>query len=120
MTTQKRYIVVLDTMGDGLQLIPEFELDIYDGEEQLKDAVLYAADYILSDEGHELHEYKNYERGGLKIAEQIVILELDDDFTIKKRNKFIYETLESQISGAEDADYEQYLKLKEKFEGGSQ
>ena len=116
MTNQKRYIVVLDTMGDGLQVIPEFELDIYDGEEQLKEAVLCAADYILSDEGHELDEYKNYERCGLKIAEQIVILELDDDATIEKRNKFIYETIESQISETRDDDYEQYLKLKEKFE----
>jgi hypothetical protein len=118
MTTQKRYIVVLDTMGDGLQVFPKIELDVYDGEEQLKEAVLYAADYILSDEEHELEEYKDYERCGLKIAEQIVILELDDDFTTEKRNKFIYETIESQISETRDNDYEQYLKLKEKFEGG--
>ena len=117
MTNQKRYIVVMDTMGEGLQVIPEFELDIYDGEEQLRDAVLYAADYILGDNGHELHEYKIYERGGPKIADQIVILELDDDATIEKRNKFIYETLDSQISETKDDDYEQYLKLKEKFEG---
>jgi len=117
MTNQKRYIVVLDTMGDGLQVIPGIELDIYGGEEQLRDAVLYAADYILGDHGHELHEYKIHERGGPKIADQIVILELDDDATIEKRNKFIYETLDSQISKTKDDDYEQYLKLKEKFEG---
>jgi hypothetical protein len=118
MTIQKRYIVVVDTMGEGLQVIPGFELDVYEGEEQLKEAVLCAADYILSEDGYELDEYKDYERGGLKIAEQIVILELDDDVTIEKRNKFIHETIESLISETRDDDYEQYLNLKEKFEGG--
>lgn len=120
MTNQKRYIVLVDTMGDGLELIPELELDIYDGEEQLREGVLYAVDYLLSEDGHELDEYKDYERGGPKIAEQIVILELDDDATIEKRNKFIYEAIESQISKTKDEDYEQYLKLKKKFEGGVQ
>ena len=103
--SSKRFMVLIDTMGDGLELIPELELDIYGGEEQLREGVLYAVDYLLSEDGHELDEYKDYERGGLKIAEQIVILELDDDdATIEKRNKFIYETIESQISKTKDDD----------------
>jgi hypothetical protein len=116
MAVNKRYVVVMDTLGCGLELLPE-GLDIYDGEDELKEAVLLAADHILCEDGFELHEYKDYELSGLTLSQQIVILELVDTSSVTKSNQYVYDAINSEIEKTNNDDYEQYLKLKERFEG---
>jgi hypothetical protein len=105
---QKRYMVFIDTLGEGLESIDD--LDIYDGERQLKDAVLNAASHIL---GGELNDYKDYERSGLKLSEQIVIVELIES---EKMNNFIYDSIDKEIKTENNKEYKLFLNLKEKYE----
>lgn len=105
MTDTKRYLVIKDTMGEGLEPFSE-GLDIYDGEDQLKEAILMAADELLREEGY----------GEILLIDQIVIVELDTDEKILERQKLIRKTLEDCNKKQNDEEYQTYLRLKEKFE----
>lgn len=115
MTDTKRYLVFKDTMGDGLETFDSWDgIDICDGEDELKEVILMAADELLGEAGYEMSEWKKY--GMEDLIDQIVIVELDSDEKVLERNKFIRKTLEDCNKKQNDEEYQTYLRLKEKFE----
>jgi hypothetical protein len=78
----KQYIILQDTLGDGLQIFPNLEVDPIE-EKDLEEAVIACAEYLMEDYGHEsVHDYETIADGTLdpgtsiNIGQEIVICEI--------------------------------------------
>lgn len=108
------YIILRDTLGDGLEQIPNIDLWVID-KEQLPEWTLDAADIIMGDDGYE--SVTEYEKDGPKIEDEIVICEILGEIDGVPIDKWIrHQVVEGKIKKSNE-EYQDYLRLKEKFEG---
>ena len=117
------YIILRDTFGDGLEIIPDIGIDVYNDDE-LDDAICYSARYIVDEDGYEdLNSYID-DHKDVPIEETLVICEIknsvfirtdEEEYDIDVR-KHIKNVLQEQIKKENEKEYKQYLKLKKKFE----
>lgn len=108
------YIILRDTFGDGLEVIPGVDLEVID-EADLSKWVFDAASIILSEEGYTyLQEYEKYH---LKIGEEIVVCQIVDKIQGVLATKWIRDQIADQEEAERKEQYELYLKLKKRFDG---
>ena len=108
------YIILRDTLGDGLEQIPNIDLCVID-KEQLPEWTLEAAEIIMNDEG--CGSVIEYEMDGPKIEDEIVICEILGEIDGVPIDKWIrHQVVEGKIKKS-NKEYQEYLRLKEKFEG---
>ena len=105
------YIIVRDTLGDGLELF-SFGLEPIVGKDQLEDFILSAAHEIIAEEDDKftLEDFHTLEHDDLEsIKDQIVVLEVTDCSVLK--------VLKRRASEGEARERQLYLRLKKKYEG---
>lgn len=114
------YIILRDTMGDGLELIPNIDLFVIDKDE-LPQWTLDAAEIIMGEDGYEsVIEYETESGGTLGIENEIVICKIVDKIDNVDVNKWIrHHIIEGKIEKSNE-EYKEYLRLKEKFENNIQ
>jgi hypothetical protein len=105
------YIIVRDTLGDGLELF-SFGLEPIVGKDQLENFILSAAHEIIAEEDDKftLEDFHTLEHDDLEsIKDQIVVLEVSDYPVLK--------VLKRRASEGEARERQLYLRLKKKYEG---
>ena len=108
------YIILRDTFGNGLEQIPNIDLCVID-KEQLPEWTLEAAEIIMNDEG--CGSVIEDEMDGSNIGEEIVICEILGEIDGVALDKWIrHQVVEGKIQKS-NKEYQEYLRLKKKFEG---
>lgn len=104
------YIIVLDTLGDGLRSFDSYGIDIYHSEEELKFGIVesyYKATDILG-----LDSEDSPKKNKLAI-ESMVVCE------VSNMEGYVIQTVKQHLRKEKDEEYQTYLRLKEKFEGSN-
>lgn len=120
MASTRRYLILLDTQGDGLTTIGDSieDLDIIE-EPDLEQAVKDTIEYIISREGaNTVEEYYNITHGS-EIIDEIVLLELTEKVGDEDVQSFIGRMCSEYDKGIEDRqsdEYKEYLRLKAIFD----
>lgn len=104
------FILLRDTFGCGL--VPfKGGLYAYD-KDQLRDAIVMAASEIIEEDGYESFLEYDEDNGSLPLCESIVVFKVSDECG----PEYIDSILLDQERKNRDEEYQQYLKLKDKFE----
>jgi len=113
--TEMTYIILKDTLGNGLTTFNSSELELY-SKDQLEEGILAAAQDLFDEEGvNSVYEYEE-QHASLFISDAIVICEIVDTIDGTYASDYIRNLIvESKIKQSNE-EYELYLKLKEKFE----
>ena len=107
-----------DTLGDGLETFPYFDLLVASDEEELAKYVNAAFEYLLEENGYEpITSVAEYEKDvGWPIGQEIVVAQFVNSIGGKEPSAWMREKLSAVKKKKDDEDYQLYLKLKEKFE----
>ena len=105
-----QYIILRDTFGDGLETFPDIELDVVRSKEELPVYVTGAFDWMVSDDEGGCEDVDFYD------LNEIVICEILDKIDGVDTATWVKQQIIKTKKEADDEEYQQYLKLKEKFE----
>lgn len=100
-----QYIILRDSFGDGLETFPDVGLEVIRNKEELSVYVTCAFDAIVGDE--DVDEYD---------LNDLVICEILDEIDGIDTATWIKQQIIQNKKEVEDEEYQQYLKLKEKYE----
>lgn len=110
-----QYIILRDTFGDGLETFVDIELDVVRSKEELPVYVNDAFDCMVSDDENGSEDVDVYDFNEIVICE--ILDEIDGvDTATWIKQQIIKTKKEANDEESNDEEYQQYLKLKEKFE----
>lgn len=105
-----QYIILRDTFGDGLETFVDIELDVVRSKEELPVYVTGAFDWMVYNDEDGCENVDAYD------LNEIVICKILDEIDGVDTATWVKQQIIKTKKEAYDEEYQQYLKLKEKFE----